>query len=85
MKLRLRLQPAAHRIHSARELGKDAVAGRVGDAAAVLGHDAVEDSSMRAQNLQRGGLIIVHVAGVALHIGGKDSDEAAFEHGRLTA
>ena len=72
---------AVERVDGARELGQDAVAGGVGDAAAMLRDEAIRDIAMGVEQAQRAGLIDVHQAGVAGHIGAEDSSETALDDG----
>ena len=72
---------ALERIDRARELGEDAVAGGVGDAAAMLRDEAIRDIAMGAEQAQRAGLIDVHQAGVAGHVGAEYGGETPLDDG----
>ena len=72
---------ALQRIDGARELGQDAVAGGVGDAAAMLRDEAIRHLAMGAEQAKGAGLIAVHQAGVAGHVGADDGRETALDDG----
>jgi hypothetical protein len=69
------LQP----VDGARELGQDAIARGVGDAAAMLRDQAVGDLAMRDEEPQRARLIRVHQVRIASHVSEKDRGEAALD------
>src|SRR5882724_7844550 len=77
----LNAEGAVERIDGARELGQDAVARGIGDTAALLRDEAIRHLPMGAEQAQRAGLIAVHQAGVAGHIGAEDGRETALDDG----
>jgi hypothetical protein len=72
------------RIDGAGELREDAVAGRVGDAPAVLGDEPVRQFPMGVQEAKRSGLVGVHQPAVAGDVRAQDGREAPLDNrGRL--
>ena len=76
--LLLDLDRAQARLHGARELGDDAVAGAVEDAPAMGRHQPVDDLTMRPQGVERSLLVSPHQPAVAGDVGGKDRGKLAF-------
>jgi hypothetical protein len=74
---RLHLDGAAHRRHRVGELGDDAVAGGVGDAAAMLGDARIHDAAGGIQALERALLVAAHERAVAGDVRGQDGRAAA--------
>ena len=73
----LHLDGAAHRIDDAGELDQQAVAGRLDDAAAMLGDLRIDQlGAQRLEAAERALLVGSHQPRVADDIGGKDGGEA---------
>jgi hypothetical protein len=76
----LQLDGAGDRMDGAAELDQHAVAHYLDNAAAVLGHQRLEDLLAPPLQLrQRPGLIQLHEPAVADHVGGEDGAETAFQ------
>jgi hypothetical protein len=67
---------ALQRVHGARELGQNAVAGRVGDPAAVPGDEPVRDVAMGGEEPQGADLVRLHEPRVARDIGAEHRGKA---------
>ena len=72
---------ALDRVHDAGELGEDAVAGRVDDAAAVLGDHRQHDRLMRLEVADGTRLVSAHQRAVAGDVGGEDCGQPALNLG----
>ena len=79
----LDLDGAFERVDDAGELGQHAVAGGVGDPAAVPARSARRWSRGARERRQRRLLVDVHQPAIAFDIGGEDGDELALERRRF--
>ena len=76
----LNLDGAVHRLDDARELGQQAVAHELDDAALALRDLGLHQLlAERLQALQRPGLVLAHEAGIADHVGGEYGGESTFQ------
>ena len=67
-------------LNHARELDEDAVAGRLDDAALVLGDLRIDEFTAMASEPREGaGFVLPHEAAIAGHIGGENGREPAFD------
>ena len=73
------LHRALNGIHGARELGEHAVACGVGDPAAVLRDEAIQDLAARREKTKCPDLVRPHQAGIAGHVGRHDGGEPALD------
>jgi hypothetical protein len=67
------------RIHSARELGQDAVTGCIGNPPTMLGYEPVHDLEMGTQGTEGSDLVLLHEAGIASHVSGKDRRQPSLD------
>jgi len=74
----LNIHRAVHRLDHAGELGQNAIAGGVYEAAVVLLDQAVDDLAVSGQSSKCRLLISPHEAAVAVDVGAEDSGELAF-------
>ena len=72
---------ALDRIHDAGELGEDAVAGRVDDAAAVLADHRQDDRLVRLEVADGRVFVSAHERAVAGDVGGEDGGQPALNLG----
>ena len=77
----LDLDRALGRVDHARELGQDAVAGGVDDAAAVAADQRQDHRLVRLEVVDRRGLVLAHEPAVAGDVGGKNGGEPAIRRG----
>ena len=75
----LRLDRALHGVDRARKLGEHAVAGRVGDTAAMPRDGGVQDGPLGRQHAHGADLVGVGQAAESGHIGGKNRGKSAFD------
>jgi hypothetical protein len=68
-----------HGVHSASEIGKNAIARRAENPATVRGDQAINDDSVCSQRAERPDLIPPHQPTVALDIGCEDRGELPFD------
>jgi hypothetical protein len=73
----LDLDCALSRADHAGELGEDAIAGRVDDAAAMAAHQRQDHGLMALEVADRAGLVLAHETAVAGDVGGKNGRESA--------
>ena len=74
----LQLQGAGDRVHGAGELDQHAVAHELDDAAAMVADDRLEDGDAPLlQGRKRAGLVRLHQAAVADHVGHQHGGQAA--------
>ena len=81
----LDLHRAVDSFDDAGELRQHAVAGRAGDTAIVGIDEIIDDHAVGGQGGQRCRFVALHVAAVALDVGGEDGDQLAFQAGRFHA
>jgi len=66
-------------IHSAGEIGDEAIASRVEDPTAMRGDQVIDDDPIRGQGAKGADLIEPHQAAVAFDIRGEDRGELPFD------
>ena len=80
----LDLGSARHRVNDAAELHQHAVAGRLDDAAPVLGNGGIDElKAMGLEARKRPRLVDLHQPAVADHVGGKDCCEPSLGSARF--
>jgi hypothetical protein len=79
----LRFHRAFNRIHRARKLGQHAVAGSVGDAAAVAGDGSVQDRPLRRQHAHGADLVLLRQPAESGDVRGQHGGKSAFDPGTL--
>src|SRR6266851_4210994 len=79
--LALDLDRALDRVHHARELRQDVVAGGIHHAPAIPGHGRGDRLAVLRDRANGGHLVVAHEAAVAFHVGAQDGGELAFHRG----
>jgi hypothetical protein len=81
----LEVERAVHGVDSAAERDQHAVAGHLEDAAVMLGHQRLQHLlAPLLQRRQRAGLVLLHEAAVADHVGGENGGKTAFHRGAVS-
>ena len=80
----LDLGGARHRVYDAVELHQHAIAGRLDDAAAVLGYGGINElKAVGLEACKRPRLVDLHQPAITDHVGGKDRGESSLGSGRF--